>query len=90
MKGVLEQSKGAVGQVGQVGQLGFKGFRRAAGKLLAVLRRWQQLSYERRLLATLDSRMLRDIGVSRAEAERESARPFWDEKGVKQRHIRHS
>lgn len=28
-------------------------------------------------LATLDDRMLRDIGVSRADADRESRKPFW-------------
>jgi uncharacterized protein YjiS (DUF1127 family) len=31
----------------------------------------------RRLLAELDDRMLRDIGVSRDEAEYESNKPFW-------------
>ncbi len=33
---------------------------------------------ERRLLATLDDRMLADIGVSRAEANREANRAPWD------------
>ena len=28
-------------------------------------------------LATLDDRMLRDIGVSRTDADRESRKPFW-------------
>jgi uncharacterized protein YjiS (DUF1127 family) len=31
----------------------------------------------RRLLAELDSASLRDIGVSRAQAEREANKPFW-------------
>lgn len=35
---------------------------------------WRQ----RRRLATLDRAMLRDIGVTPAEAEAEAARPFWD------------
>jgi uncharacterized protein YjiS (DUF1127 family) len=30
-------------------------------------------------LARLDERSLKDIGLSRADAERESDRPFWDE-----------
>ena len=33
---------------------------------------------ERRILATLDDRMLADIGLNRLEAERESARAPWD------------
>lgn len=40
--------------------------------LLAGL--WRQ----RRGLARLDERMLRDIGVSPQEAAREAARPLWD------------
>lgn len=79
MKSASEQVRGAFGRAG-FGQLSG-----LTVKLLARLRRWRQLYYERKLLASLDSRMLRDIGISRAEAERESARPFWDEKGVAQR-----
>lgn len=47
----------------------------------AALRRialWRALSRERRALATLDARLLRDIGIDAAEAAREAARPFWD------------
>lgn len=43
------------------------------------LQRWWQLAEQRRLLATLDDRALQDIGISRAEAQRESERPFWDD-----------
>jgi uncharacterized protein YjiS (DUF1127 family) len=35
---------------------------------------WQQ----RQALRSLDARALRDIGVSRTEADAEAARPFWD------------
>ena len=35
---------------------------------------WRQ----RRVLARLDDNVLKDIGISRAEAEAEAARPFWD------------
>jgi uncharacterized protein YjiS (DUF1127 family) len=31
----------------------------------------------RRLLATLDDRMLQDIGIDRAAVSRELSRPFW-------------
>ncbi|MDH3741823.1 MAG: DUF1127 domain-containing protein [Hyphomicrobiales bacterium] len=33
---------------------------------------------ERQLLATLDDRMLKDIGLTRADANLEAARPSWD------------
>jgi uncharacterized protein YjiS (DUF1127 family) len=42
--------------------------------LLTYLALWQQ----RRALATMDERQLRDIGVTRAEALAEAARPVWD------------
>lgn len=32
----------------------------------------------RRHLARLDDRLLKDIGLTRAQAKRESNRPFWD------------
>lgn len=45
---------------------------------LALLRRWMRLRRERAALATLDPRLLQDIGVDRAAAAAEAARPFWD------------
>jgi uncharacterized protein YjiS (DUF1127 family) len=41
------------------------------------LLRWHELSRQRRALLALDERMLKDIGISRGEAEREARRPFW-------------
>jgi uncharacterized protein YjiS (DUF1127 family) len=38
---------------------------------------WYGRARERRALAELDDHLLRDIGVSRAEAEREITKPFW-------------
>jgi uncharacterized protein YjiS (DUF1127 family) len=32
---------------------------------------------QRRALALLDDRLLRDVGLSRADVEREYSRPFW-------------
>jgi uncharacterized protein YjiS (DUF1127 family) len=43
------------------------------------LLRWHELSRQRRALLALDERMLKDIGISRGEAEREGRRPFWSE-----------
>lgn len=38
---------------------------------------WQERATERAHLATLDDRLLRDIGLSRSDVERESSLPFW-------------
>ena len=49
-----------------------------AGRALVA---WLQAAHERRCqrraLADLDDRSLRDIGLSRHQAEREAAKPFW-------------
>ena len=47
--------------------------------LILKLLRWLELVEQRRRLLQLGDRMLKDIGVSRADAERESQRPFWDD-----------
>ncbi|MGY8995490.1 MAG: DUF1127 domain-containing protein [Alphaproteobacteria bacterium] len=39
---------------------------------------WQDLANQRRELRNLDARSLRDIGIGRDDALRESRRPFWD------------
>lgn len=46
---------------------------------LQLLLRWQQLYRERRLLRMLSDHQLRDIGLTRAQAEAEAERPFWDD-----------
>ncbi len=43
------------------------------GRWLLWYRRWQQ----RQHLAGLDAHLLRDIGVTHAEAIREAGKPFW-------------
>ncbi|HXP05051.1 MAG TPA: DUF1127 domain-containing protein [Stellaceae bacterium] len=44
---------------------------------LALIRRWHERARQRRQLARLDARMLRDLGITAAEAERECNKPFW-------------
>jgi uncharacterized protein YjiS (DUF1127 family) len=39
---------------------------------------WQEVARQRRALLALDERLLKDIGITRADAEREASRPFWD------------
>jgi uncharacterized protein YjiS (DUF1127 family) len=55
--------------------------RQAAGRWLArvgeVLLTWSERARQRRELASLDEKLLRDIGISRADAIGEAAKPFW-------------
>jgi uncharacterized protein YjiS (DUF1127 family) len=46
---------------------------------VARLLRWHELARQRRALLTLDDRLLKDIGTTRAEAQREASRPFWSD-----------
>lgn len=43
------------------------------------LRRWKELYQQRRALASLGEETLKDLGLSRADVEREASRPFWDD-----------
>ncbi len=47
--------------------------RGAADRLLA----WHDRVRSRRILRALDDRMLRDLGLSRCDAEQEGGKPFW-------------
>jgi uncharacterized protein YjiS (DUF1127 family) len=49
------------------------------GRVLATFREWRRRAHDRAELATLDHRMLRDIGLTEAEAEFLSSKPFWRE-----------
>jgi len=59
-------------------------WRIASALAVAVLLTWRALgrmaevASTRRHLAEIDAHMLADIGLSRAEARMEAARPFWD------------
>ena len=45
---------------------------------IALLWQVAGLRRQRRLLARLDDHALRDIGLTRADARNEAARPIWD------------
>jgi uncharacterized protein YjiS (DUF1127 family) len=49
---------------------------------------WQEIRCQRRELLKLDDRILKDIGISRVDAEREANRPFWDVVGEKDATLR--
>lgn len=51
--------------------------RRLPGKLAETILVWQERAAERAHLAALDDRLLKDIGLSRADVERETSIPFW-------------
>ncbi len=59
--------------------------RRALGTILAGLPRrildtlldWQERQRQRRSLMELDGRMLKDLGITRLDAQREFDKPFW-------------
>lgn len=44
---------------------------------LGILATWQARARSRQLLAELDGHLLKDIGISRGDALREAAKPFW-------------
>jgi uncharacterized protein YjiS (DUF1127 family) len=46
-------------------------------KLFDAALEWRARSRERRILIGLDDRMLRDLGLTRAEVYREAMKPFW-------------
>jgi uncharacterized protein YjiS (DUF1127 family) len=43
----------------------------------ALLRTWLARRRQRRALSDLDDHLLRDLGLTRAAAAREEAKPFW-------------
>jgi uncharacterized protein YjiS (DUF1127 family) len=42
-----------------------------------LIRLWRRRVHERRQLVQLDLHLLRDIGVTLSDAQREAAKPFW-------------
>jgi uncharacterized protein YjiS (DUF1127 family) len=51
--------------------------RRVCGRAGGMVREWHRRSRDRAQLAMLDDRMLRDIGVTRADVWNECNKPFW-------------
>jgi uncharacterized protein YjiS (DUF1127 family) len=53
--------------------------RQIAHRVLGTWREWRRRAHDRAELATLDDRMLKDIGLTRCDAEFLSNQPFWRE-----------
>jgi len=49
----------------------------ACFKTIEIMMIWQERGEQRCALKELDSRQLKDIGISRADADREAHKPFW-------------
>lgn len=43
------------------------------------VKHWEEVSAQRRQLKDISDQLLKDIGLSRVDAEREASRPFWDD-----------
>jgi uncharacterized protein YjiS (DUF1127 family) len=50
-----------------------------AVRLLAIVFKWRERVRQRRQLYALDERMLKDIGITRVDVEREAGKHFWVE-----------
>jgi len=57
----------------------FDALRRRVRRGIALLRLWRRRSRERKALARFDERLLKDIGLTRADAEFLINKPFWRE-----------
>lgn len=55
----------------------FAKVRRFIVKALEKLVIWQERAEQRQALSELNGHMLKDIGVSAADADREARKPFW-------------
>jgi len=54
-------------------------FRAAANTIFDRLWQWFERNRQRRALLRLDTRMLKDIGISRCDAEQEASKWFFQE-----------
>jgi uncharacterized protein YjiS (DUF1127 family) len=67
----------ALALVVALGWFALRRLREGAGRSVAVGLVWLERARQRRRLGELNDYMLRDIGLTRADAWAESAKPFW-------------
>ncbi len=59
-------------------RVGFAGaLKQSVSTVFGALSLWQERAAQRAHLAALNDHMLKDIGITRVDAEREAAKPFW-------------
>jgi uncharacterized protein YjiS (DUF1127 family) len=56
---------------------GWSSLVRALSTASQTIRAWRLRAATRRELSRLDDRLLKDIGITRAQAYREAVKPFW-------------
>ena len=56
---------------------GLQRHRRSDRGWIALLKEWWRRMQDRRTLATMSEQSLRDIGITRYDAEFEARKPFW-------------
>ena len=57
--------------------ISFKGLSTLIVKATDTVLDWQERARQRHRLGEMDDHLLRDIGLSRADLEHETAKPFW-------------
>ena len=60
-----------------LGRNGLPALAELLGDAFTLAYAWRERSQQRQALLRLDERMLRDIGLSRSDVEREASKPFW-------------
>jgi uncharacterized protein YjiS (DUF1127 family) len=51
--------------------------RLSIGGVVDQILAWQERARQRQMLGTFDERQLHDVGLTRADVEREAEKPFW-------------
>ncbi len=71
------RSSEAVSHIVEAMTAALPSLRHCTQKVLKVVGPWMDRSRQRRALASLDDRLLKDIGITRSQAEREIGKSFW-------------
>ncbi len=77
MAHAIDTNLGGAGSASSKSLRAFGQIRRIVVKVLNTIIIWQERSGQRHALSELNEHMLKDIGVSRADAYKEIRKPFW-------------
>ena len=70
-------SYNAASEAGLYGREFSRALQRLATQVFTTLLEWEERTRQRRQLSELDTRMLKDIGLTQADVSREVEKPFW-------------